>query len=292
MEVKEIRRKIQSINNIRELTGALETLSAMKMKRAQSIAFSSRPFAQKIARILQKIEPVLKEKKLQFLREEKGNNILFLVLTSDRGFCGPFNQNVLRFGEKEIIGLGKEGKEVKVFPVGKKGSAFFKKRGYKTEFSFFGIGDFGELEDIKPISDFLIKSFLENRFQKICLVWMDFISTLIQKPRMIQLLPLKKENIKDFLQEETQEEYEDFLIEPSEELLGQEIIPHLVEYLVYQCILENNASEHSARMMAMRNASENAQKRCDQLKIDYNKARQEQITSEDCEISSTKEELE
>lgn len=291
MEIKEIRRKINTVRNIKELTGALETLSAMKMKKAQKFVLQSRPFAINVAELLRKLDPVLRENKIKFLRERKVKKSLVLVLTSNRGFCGSFNQNMLRFAEREIERI----ESPEIFPVGKKGIAFFKKKGSKIEFTFSNAGDYGELEDIKPISDLLIKSFLENKFQKIYIAWMDFVSTFYQTPKIVQILPLRKENLDVFLKRENEAEEhfpKDFLIEPSLSQLAREVIPQLVEYLIYHCVLENNASEHSARMMSMRSASENAEKRSLQLQLDYNKARQEQITSEVCEISSTKEVLE
>jgi F-type H+-transporting ATPase subunit gamma len=292
METKEIRRKIESVNNIRELTGALETLSALKMKKAQKIALMSRPFAQKITYLLSKLDYVLKEKKSVFLQEKEAKNILVLVVSSDRGFCGSFNQNIVKLAEKELSALKSKEVKIEILPIGKKGISFFKKKGYDFKFNFTGIGDYGELEELKPISDYLIKSFLENKFQKIYFVYTDFVSSLLQKPKIIQILPFAKENFKDFLKEEISKKEEEFIIEPSYQTLAEEIVPQLVEYLIYQCVLESNASEHSARMMAMRNASENAQKKVEELRLLFNKARQEQITREVCEISIVKEVLE
>lgn len=292
METKEIRRKIESVNNIRELTGALETLSALKMKKAQKIALASRPFAQKITYLLNRLDPVLKTKKSVFLEEKEVKDILFLVISSDRGFCGSFNQNIVKLAEKELSALKSKDIKIEILPIGKKGISFFKKKGYSFNLNFTGIGDYGELEELKPISDFLIKSYLENKFQKIYFVYTDFVSSLLQKPKLIQILPFVKENFRDFLKEEVSKKEEELIIEPSYQVLADEIVPQLVEYLIYQCVLESNASEHSARMMAMRNASENAQKKVEELRLLFNKARQEQITREVCEISLVKEVLE
>lgn len=292
MELKEIRRKIGSVNNIWKLTSALETLSALKMKKAQKIALSSSPFAKKIAEILKILDPILAEKNSIFLQERKVENNLVLVITSDRGFCGPFNQNILRLAEREIEKLKNKKEGFQIFPLGKNGIKFFKKRGYKISFSSSGAGDYGELEEVRPISDFLVKGFLENKFQKIWIIYTGFISTLSLQPKIFQLLPLKKEDLEYFLKQESAQAKDEFLIEPSKEMLVQEITPQLISYLIYQCVLESNASEHSARMLAMKNASDNAKSKADELLLDYNKARQEQITLEVCEISSTKEVLE
>jgi F-type H+-transporting ATPase subunit gamma len=155
-----------------------------------------------------------------------------------------------------------------------------------------GIGDYGSLEEIKPISDYIIKAYVENNYQRVYLMWTDFVSTFNQKPRSMQLLPLEWNELKEFAQQSEKEVVDaETLVEPSPREVVREIIPQLVEYLIYQCVLESNAAEHSARMTAMRNASDNARDRVGELTLDYNKARQEKITSEVCEISSAKEVL-
>lgn len=304
MELKEIRRKIGSVNNIWKLTSALEALSALKMKKAQKIALASRPFAQKAAQLLKVLQPMLEEKKSIFLQPLAGEQapygagrkvekVLFVAVASDRGFCGSFNQNILKLAEREISRFSSDGSVgVQVLPVGKKAASFFKKRGFAVNFEFFGIGDFAQLQETKSISDFLTRAFLESRFQKICLVYTDFISTFFQKPKMLQLLPLSISDLKYFLEPDSEVLGADFLVEPSKDLLAQEIVPQLIEYLIYQCILDSNAAEHSSRMLAMKNASDNAKGKAAELFFVYNKARQEQITREVCEISSAKEVLE
>jgi F-type H+-transporting ATPase subunit gamma len=289
MELKEIRVKIQSVTNIWKLTSALETLSALKMKKAQKIALESRPFAQKIGHLIRLLEPTLKDRVV--LRKRPLKCALAVVIASDRGFCGSFNQNILKSAQSQIEELRKKS-DVAVLPVGKKAVSYFSKKGYDIKRSMTGIGDYGTLEEIKPLSDHIIRSYIENDYQRVYLIWTDFISTFTQRPRVIQLLPLEWDNLKEFAQEagETAGRTE-ILIEPSPQIVVWEIIPQMVEYLIYQCILESNASEHSARMIAMRNASDNAHERVGELTLDYNKARQEQITKEVCEISSAKEVL-
>src|SRR3989338_3092944 len=172
MELKEIKRKIDSVRNIWKLTGALETLSALKMKKAQKIALLSRPFAEKTAQVLSMLDNNLgaEEDRSIFLRKSSGNRALVLVLASDRGFCGPFNQNILKFSEKEIKEMQKS-REIELLPVGKKAISYFKKKGYDIKRNFFGIGDFGELDDVKLISDFLIKGFLQKEYQEVYLFY-------------------------------------------------------------------------------------------------------------------------
>jgi F-type H+-transporting ATPase subunit gamma len=289
MELKEIRLKIQSVSNIWKLTSALETLSALKMKKSQKFALLSRPFAQRVGRLIRWLEPTLRDKVR--LRKRKLRTALAVVIASDRGFCGSFNQNISKNAQKEIEKLEKKS-EVAVFPIGKKAVSFFRKRNRKFDQSMTGIGDYGSLEEIKPVSDFIIKAYIENKYQRVYLMWTDFISTFNQKPRAMQLLPLEWNELKEFAQQSEKEVVDaETLIEPSAQMVVEEIIPQLVEYLIYQCVLESNAAEHSARMTAMRNASDNARDRVGELTLDYNKARQAQITSEVCEISSAKEVL-
>ncbi|HOI97169.1 MAG TPA: ATP synthase F1 subunit gamma [Candidatus Pacearchaeota archaeon] len=289
MELKEIRLKIESVANIHKLTGALETLSALKMKKSQKIALESRPFAQRLGRLIRRVEPTLRDKVK--LRKRKLRTALAVVIASDRGFCGSFNQNILKNAENEIKKLEKKS-PVTVLPVGKKAIAFFKKRDREFKRSVVGVGDYGTLEELKPLADFIIKAYIASDYQRVYLMWTDFISTFRQKPKMMQLLPLEWKELKEFAhQAETDAESAETMIEPSAEMLVKEIIPQMVMYLIYQCVLESNASEHSARMTAMRNASDNARERVAELTLEYNKARQEQITKEVCEISSAKEVL-
>lgn len=289
MELKEIRLKIESVANIHKLTGALETLSALKMKKSQKIALESRPFAQRLGRLIRRVEPTLRDKVK--LRKRKLRTALAVVIASDRGFCGSFNQNILKNAENEIKKLEKKS-PVTVLPVGKKAIAFFKKRNREFKRSVVGVGDYGTLEELKPLADFIIKAYIASDYQRVYLMWTDFISTFRQKPKMMQLLPLEWKELKEFAhQAETDAESAETMIEPSAEMLVKEIIPQMVMYLIYQCVLESNASEHSARMTAMRNASDNARERVAELTLEYNKARQEQITKEVCEISSAKEVL-
>jgi F-type H+-transporting ATPase subunit gamma len=290
MDLREIKGKISSVKNISELTSALETFSALKMRKTQKRFLDSKPFAQQLAGILSRLEKVLVEGKSVFLEKREIQKILVCVVASDRGFCGSFNSNLIKFTNKELIEIKKEG-EIEIMPIGKKAIEFYKKNN-EIFHSFSGIGDYWRFSQTKDISDFLIKSFLENKYQKIYLIYTHFFSSFVQKPTKVQLFPLEKQTFDNFLKEELEKRENDYLLEPSIKIILDDVIPVFVEYLIYQFILSANTSEHSARMMAMRNASDNARGLLEELRLDYNKARQEQITSEVCEISSTKEAME
>lgn len=288
MELKEVKAKIGSVKNISDITSALETFSALKMKKTQKRFSESKPFAEEMAKMLKNMKKALREGKSVFLEKRPVKDILVCVIASDRGFCGSFNSSVLKLADKEIAELRKEG-NVEILPVGKKAVNHYLKK-EKIRYSFSGVGDYWEFKQTKEISDFLINSFLNDKYQKIYIVYTNFYSSFIQKPTVVQLFPARSKTIEGFLQEDTCGEVDkNYILEPSPKVILDEVIPVFVQYLIYQFILSANTSEHSARMMAMRNASDNAKGLLEDLRLVYNKARQAQITSEVSEISSTKE---
>ncbi|MCK9393650.1 MAG: ATP synthase F1 subunit gamma [Candidatus Paceibacterota bacterium] len=288
MELKEVKNKIGSVKNISELTSALETFSALKMKKTQKKFLESKPFSQKLARVLKKMYKSLNEKKSIFLEQRPVENILFCVVASDRGFCGTFNSNIFKIADNALPEIKKEGK-VDILAIGKKAISYYKKQDVKYQFS--GVGDYWELDQTKEIAELLVENYKKNNYQKVYLFYTHFQSTFVQKPTKVQLFPLEIQTVDNFLRDEykTEDENTDYLLEPSAEAILDGVVPVFVEYLIYQFILSANTSEHSARMMAMRNASDNAKGLLEELRLEYNKARQTKITNEVCEISSTAE---
>ena len=291
MDLKEVKAKIGSVKNISDITRAMETFSALKMKKSQKRFLESKPFSKEMARILRNLKRALKEGQSRFMEQRKVENVLVCVVASDRGFCGAFNMNVLKFADRELQKIRDEGR-VEVMPIGKKSIEHYKKI-EDVKHSFSGVGDYWEFSETKDIAAFLINSFWENKYQKVYMVYTHFQSSFVQKPTLVQLFPLQPETVDVFLKEvDGNGADSDYLLEPSSTVILNEVIPVFVEYLIYEFILSANTSEHSARMMAMRNASDNAKGLLEELRLKYNKARQEQITSEVCEISSTKEAME
>lgn len=297
MFLKEIKQKINSTRRISQVTKALELVSAVKMKKAQKIAFLSRPFALKVIEILKRLyehqEKYLTQKSFYF-QEREVKKTLVAVITSDKGFCSSFNQNILKFAEKEIKEM--EG-EVDIMAIGKKAISFFKKKNRTIKIKFTGIGDYGKFEEVKPIAKLFLRYFEEDKYQKIYVFYTEFISTFLQETRKIQLLPSRREVFEEMLADKVGENgfpsiNNDYIFEPSSKKVFDNLIPQLIEFEVHQAVLEANASEHSARMMAMKNASQNAKEIIEGLTLNYNKIRQNQITSEICEISSAKEVME
>lgn len=296
--LRELKRKIRVVQNISEITRALELISAVKMKKAQKLALQARPFTQKALEILFLLSKYQEEfgKKSIYFQKPKAKKSLAMIISSDKGFCGAFNKNILSFSEKEI-----EKEKFQIFAIGKKAVKFFKKKNFDVIVEFTGIGDWGEFEKIKPIADLILKYFQQKRFKEIFIFFNDFLSVFSQKPRKFRILPLDIENLRETLKIyalKTKKEFKEklkpieFIFEPSAQEIFESLVPLLIEYLIYHSILEANASEHSARMMAMRQASQNAKEISEKLKLKYNKARQEQITKEVLEVAMAKEALE
>ncbi len=318
MFLKEIKQKINSTQRISQVTGALELISAVKMRKSQKIALGSRPFAQKVIEILKRLSKYQQEcleKNSFYFQKRELKKVLIVIVSSDKGFCSSFNKNILKFAETEINKIQEEfarektaAPEIEIMAVGKKAIAFAKKKNFKVKVEFTGIGDYGTLEETKPIADLLLRYFQEDQYQRICVFYTDFVSSFIQKPKKIQLLPLVSESFQEMLKEsaslinssasknktvagssaEEAGNY-DYILEPSPGRIFESLVPQLLEFEIYHTVLEANASEHSARMMAMRNACENANGIIKDLTLNYNKVRQNQITAEVSEISSAKE---
>lgn len=293
MDLRAVKTKIGSVKNITEITAALETFAALKMRKTQKRFNETKSFRGAMARILKRLKKNLESNESIFLEEREVKKILVCVVASDRGFCGPFNSNILKASSKKIEELREEykGVEVEIMPIGKKAIRFFKKNEVvKHEYS--GIGDYWEYEQVKEISDFLVSSFVNKDYDQIYFFYTKFISSFSYKPKCVKLFPLNKSIAEDFVQEESVEEKLEHVLEPTEKRILNEVVREFILYLIYQFILSANTAEHSARMTAMRNASDNASDILSDLKLEYNKARQQSITNEVSEISSTKEAME
>ncbi len=302
MNLKEVKNKISVINNINQITHALELVAAVKMRKAQRIAVQSRHFSHKAVEILYRLakyQQLLKEKS-PLLKEGSGEKILAVVVASDKGFCGAFNKNILNFSEKYIKKLGKS---LDVIAIGKKAIRFFQKKNYSVVNQFSKIGDWIDFSQVRFLADTILKLFESGSYNKILLFYTDFTSTILQEPRMVQVLPLDLNTIGEILAVYDLKDSNNtggelpkgdlsYILEPSPEEIFKELVPQFIEFEIYHCILEANASEHSARMMAMKSASSNAKDLIERLTLEYNKARQAQITSELAEISIAKESME
>lgn len=289
---REIRRRIRSVGNMSQITRAMEMVSAAKMRKAQQRVTASRPYSDQLREIMsdlatQQPDP---EQLAQYplLQKRPVQNIELIVVTPDRGLTGALNTNILRRASRFILeetppssggGPGGESRApVQIIAVGKKARDYFVRTRQNVVAEFTGIGDNVTLDEVRTIADIAIDDFATAKVDAVYVVYSRFVNTLVQRPEVLQILPVEPP--------EAHEGYSDYIFEPSPEEVLNNLLPRYVEVLLYQAILEGLASEHSARMVAMRNASENAKEIQSDLTLSLNKARQAQITREVSEIAA------
>ncbi len=297
-----IRRRIKSVTGTRKITKAMELVSAAKMRKAVSSVLATRPYAEAAWRALCELAKVTDPTQHPLLRahEQSAKKTLVILLSSDRGLCGGFNSQLLRkftaFSGKQTLAE----KNIDVVAVGKKGQDGLRRRGASIVGAFADLGNVPKIYDIRPIADLAVNDFTAGRYDEVWLAFTDFRSALTQIPTVRQLLPLTSiagfgdiEQLKEQSPAETLSGgATEFLFEPSPQAVLDAMLPRLVEAQIYQALLESTASEHSARMMAMRSATDAASDMIDDLTLTYNQARQAGITREIAEISSGKAALE
>jgi F-type H+-transporting ATPase subunit gamma len=283
---REIRRRIKSVKNIGQITKAMELVSASKMRKAQVSAFASRPYAQLSSELLKGLlgkvspaaHPLLERALPEYSRVAPQHKALVILITSDKGLAGSLNTNAIAKGLKVIRdeGAGK----VDFIAVGKKGADALRRTKQNVAAVFPGKDRGITQADAKPIAKIAIDDFLNFTYDKVYVVYTHFISTLLQKPEILQILPLvEKAAAPDAI------EYE---FEPSTDEVLDQLIYRYIGFAIYQCWTEAVASEHSARMVAMRNANQSASDLIDELTLSANQARQAGITRELSEISAAK----
>jgi F-type H+-transporting ATPase subunit gamma len=277
---REIRRRIRSVGNMQQITRAMEMVSAAKMRKAQQRVTTSRPYSEQLRQIMsdlatQQPDP---EQLAQFplLQTRPVRNVELIVVTPDRGLTGALNTNILRRGTRFI--LTEAGAPVQVIAAGKKARDYFVRTRQNVIAEFIGIGDNTTLDAVRPIADIAIDDFASGKVDAVYVVYSKFINTLVQRPEVMQILPVEPPP--------AHEGYADYIFEPSAADVLNDLLPRYVEVQLYQAILEGIASEHSARMVAMRSASDNAKEIQQELTLSYNKARQAQITREVSEIAA------
>src|SRR3989338_670824 len=304
---REIKRRQRSVKNTQQVTKAMEMVAASKMRKAQTTAIESRPYSQKALSILANIKARQPEIRNIFLHgRPDSKKMLALVVTSDKGLCGGLNSSVMREANSLFAEYKKAGYEIELVIVGLNSKSFFEKTGFKIHEIIKGAGDYVRLEDIKPITKIIQEKFRKTKVNKVVAVYTEFESTLKQHVSRRQILPIAQDTFTDLLDEitpetgkfslrntstQTQEtkstnQNTEYIFEPGAKQVLNNLIPFLVDIYIYHIILESNASEHSARMVAMKNASENADNILKQLTLSYNKARQAAITKEIAEITA------
>lgn len=274
---REIKGRINSVENIGQVTRAMEAVAASKMRRAQESSEASRPYAEKAREALGYLaaQPAGGEVGHPLMTQRPAGKVGLILITPDRGLAGALVSNILRRANRFIQSSTAD---IEMIVVGKKGRRFMVRYGPPIYADFDAPPDRPQVVDITPIARVAIDAFLERTFDQIHICYADFINTMTQNPIVRQLLPIQAV--------EGAELPADFLIEPAPAEVLNELLPSMVELQLYQAVLEAQASEHSARMIAMRNATENAEELVEDLTLTYNKARQEAITEEILDIAS------
>ena len=278
---KEIRAKIKSVQNTRKITKAMEMVAASKMRKAQDRMRQARPYGDKIRNIAAHLATANPEYRHPFLMHHDSVKAAgLIVVTTDKGLCGGLNTNLLRAVTNKMRDLEKAGESLIVTAFGNKGFGFMNRIGAKVVSHATQMGDTPHLEKLIGPVKVQLDAYTKGEIDQVFLCYTRFINTMKQEPVIEQLLPLSAERLK----EDSREYSWDYLYEPDAQAVLDELLVRYIEAVVYQAIAENMASEQSARIVAMKAASDNAKKVIDELQLSYNKARQAAITKELSEI--------
>lgn len=275
---REIVTKIRSIKNTRKITHAMEMLSASKMRKAQDRMTVSRPYATKIRRVISHVASSHPEYHHPYLNTRENKRAGFIVVTSDRGMCGGLNTNLLKTAVHAMKELHTQNIPIDLCLIGNKAEAFFKRMGGNIVAEADHLGDKPEVTDLIGIVKVMLNAYDAGTLDSLYIVYNEFINTMTQKSRVLQLLPIVATKDKEL------EHHWDYIYEPAAKELLDLLLQRYIESQVYQAVVENIACEHAARMVAMKNATDNAGDLINTLQLAYNKARQAAITQELAEI--------
>jgi F-type H+-transporting ATPase subunit gamma len=283
---REVKQRIRSVKNIAQVTRALQAVSASRVRKAMDAMYATRPYASKAWQVLTHIARQPGREMLHPLltKREQVENIIVVMVSSDRGLAGPYNTNILR---QTLTEFGKSPVPVRYVSVGRKGTELLYRRGKEIMADFSGLPAEPVYNDISPIGRLVVDEFLSGKADEVYLLYTDFVNMVRQDPVMKKLLPLEFETAAGLVEAEFTGENRvkaAYLYEPGQTEILNEIIPNFTGLQVFQAILESFASEHAARMVAMQNATDNATELAGLLQLEYNKARQLSITSDILDI--------
>jgi len=274
--LKDLRTRITSVSSTMQITSAMKMVSAAKLKRAQDAIIQMRPYSQKLTLMMGNVSSVVDSSENLFFKKRKESRVLILSLTANRGLCGAFNSSVIKKSIALSQKLEKQGLEVKFFAIGKKSRDLLSKTG-KVEGENIDVVNGVTFEGSEAIAQIAMENYLSGKYDKVIMVYNQFRNAAVQILQEEQLLPFveaPKEN----------NEVADYIYEPDQQKLLDELIPQSIKTQVYKALLDSQASEHGARMTSMHKATDNATNMRDDLKLKYNKARQATITNEILEI--------
>ncbi len=278
---KEIRTQIGSVKSTQKITNAMQMVATSKMRKAQDRMASSRPFADRMRQVIGHVAESSPEYKHAFMQEREVKRVGYIVVSSDRGLCGGLNSNLFRSLTKDMKQWVDQGAEVSLCTIGTKAQGFFRGLGMKIDGSVNQLGDTPSVEQLVGAVKVMLDAYAEGKIDRLYVSYNTFVNSMTQEPTTTQLLPLPK------VEEVTERAHNwDYIYEPEAQELLEKLLQRFVESQVYQAVVENNASEQAARMMSMKNATDNAGQFIKELELLYNKARQAAITQELSEIVS------
>ena len=310
--LRTIRLRIKGTRNIKQITRAMEAVSAVKMRKSQQVALAARPYATAALQLLKSVESGTPEGAMlsPFLEKREVKDTLLVVVTSDKGLAGPFNTNVLKKAESFIKSAAGT---VTIAAVGKKAGDYFIRRGKTPIIALTGFGDYAELAEVNPIFEAVAEAFSSKKVDEVFVIYTNFLSAMKQEVVMRKLLPFSEKGLEEmvggivpergrFSMKDTNipmgtnetngtNKSREYLFEPSPKDIFDSLLPALLNIQIYHAILEANASEHSSRMIAMRNATDNAGELIKNYTVSLNKARQAAINKELAEITGGSEAL-
>ncbi len=275
---KEIRTKIASVKNTQKITGAMQMVAASKMRKAQDRMRAARPYADKMRNVVAHLAHATTEYKHPFVLDREIKNVGFIVVSTDRGLCGGLNANMFRTVIQAIKEWDANGVSVQMCTIGAKAAGFFGRIGGRVVAQISHLGDKPALHDLIGTVKVMLDAFLEERVDRVDLVFNNFVNSMTQRARIEQLLPIIPKGHDEL------RHHWDYLYEPDAKGVLDHVLQRYIESLVYQGVVENIACEQAARMVAMKSASDNAGKLIEELQLIYNKARQAAITQELAEI--------
>ncbi|MFW5443137.1 MAG: F0F1 ATP synthase subunit gamma [Methylococcaceae bacterium] len=281
---KEIRTQIASIKNTQKITRAMEMVAASKMRKTKERMQATRPYSKKISQIIKHLAHANPEYKHPFLFDREIKRVGVIVVTSDRGLCGGLNSNLFRAIIKDLSSWDKQNIEADICTIGTKGSGFFTAINANIVGQVSKLGDTPHLNDLVGIIKIMLDAFMDGKIDELYVVSNEFVNTMTQSPTIEKLLPIVAIELEDDSEDHFGNKHWDYIYEPDAKEVLDTLLTRYIESIVYQGVVENNACEQSARMVAMKSASDNAGNIIDELQLVYNKARQAAITQEISEI--------
>jgi len=274
---RDIRRRIGSVKNIKQITRAMQFVAASKLKRAQDATLAARPYSEKLDEVLADLAAVLDGEDHPLLAEPQSTRRSIVLITTDRPLSGPLNTNIVRFVSRDIVD---NPGDVALITVGRKGRDAMRRSGLPLEAHFATFGDRPTFADVLPLARLVTDDFLAGTYGRVDIVYSHWVSTLVQRPTALTILPIQPARDTDGIPGNQ------FIFEPSASAVLEQLLPRYVATRLFQAVLEAKASEESSRMVAMKNATENAEELIEDLTLSYNKVRQANITREMIEIAS------